>query len=418
MTALFVASQYFWKNKGCNPSGLGAFNGLKDFMAENISAIEKGRVSEGWPAPSLPQTHNGQPLTPPDWSIYVSPLHMFEPSQSRLPQKGTGGGIRRKLYKLAKIRERKSRDLDQVRCIKDEDGKVLVEEVCIRRRSQVRIRRGEVEVALRKMSRGKATEPDGILVEFWKEVSRAALEWLTGLFNDIFRVNKIPEEWQWSLMITLYKNKGDIQDCNNCRGIKSTTEAIHFVRRFIEKYKERKKNLHMVFIDLEKAYYKVPREVLWRCMEAISVSVAYIRVIKYIYEGAKIRMRTAGGDSDYFPVEMGLHQGSTLSPFLLALVLEVLMRHIQREVTWCMLFTDDIVLIDETCDGVNARLEVWRQTLESKGFKLNRSKTEYLECKFSYGMHGEGVEVKIGTQVVPKKDSFKYLGLLFKATGD
>ncbi|XP_070045018.1 uncharacterized protein [Nicotiana tomentosiformis] len=115
---------------------------------------------------------------------------------------------------------------------------------------------------------------------------------------------------------------------------------------------------------------------------------------------------------------MWLHQGSALSSFLFAMAMDVLTQHIQGEVPWCMLFADDIVLIDEIRSRLNAKVEVWRQTLESKGFKLSRTKTEYLDCKFSDSTHEAKVDVKLDTQVIPKNDSFKYLGFVIQSNGE
>ncbi|XP_070029244.1 uncharacterized protein [Nicotiana sylvestris] len=123
-----------------------------------------------------------------------------------------------------------------------------------------------------------------------------------------------------------------------------------------------------------------------------------------MYDRAKTKVRTVGGDSEH------LHQRSALSPFLFALVMYALTHHIQGDVPWCMSFADNIVLIDEKRVGVNKRLEVWRQTLESKGFKLSRCKTEYQECKFSAESRKVGRDMKLGSQVIPKRDNFKYLG--------
>ncbi|XP_070045866.1 uncharacterized protein [Nicotiana tomentosiformis] len=119
------------------------------------------------------------------------------------------------------------------------------------------------------------------------------------------------------------------------------------------------------------------------------------------------RGSATGPDEILVELWKAVGQGSSLSPFLFALAMDV--PH-SGEVSWCILFTDDIVFIDETRCGVNDRLELWKQTLESKGFKLSRTKTDYLGCKFSVGTHEAEVEVKLDTQVIPKRDSFKYLG--------
>jgi len=82
-----------------------------------------------------------------------------------------------------------------------------------------------------------------------------------------------------------------------------------------------------------------------------------------------------------------------------------------------MLFADDIVLIDETRDGVNTKLERWRDTLEAKGFRLSRSKTDYLHCKFSVS---EGVANGVTMEGVgtPRVERFRYLGSIIHENGE
>jgi hypothetical protein len=100
-----------------------------------------------------------------------------------------------------------------------------------------------------------------------------------------------------------------------------------------------------------------------------------------------------------------------LSPYLFALVMDEVTRDIQGGIPWCMLFIDDVVLVDESRTGVDQKLELWRQTLEAKGFRLSRSKIEYMKCDFSTTMQEER-GVRLDGQVVPKKDTFRYLELM------
>lgn len=92
----------------------------------------------------------------------------------------------------------------------------------------------EVVEAMCKMSMGRATGPDEIPVEFWRYVGRAGLEWLTELFNIIFRTKEMPEEWRWSTMIPIYKNKGDIQNCNNYGGIKLLSHTMKVWEKVVQ----------------------------------------------------------------------------------------------------------------------------------------------------------------------------------------
>jgi len=88
----------------------------------------------------------------------------------------------------------------------------------------------------------------------------------------------------------------------------------------------------MVFIDLEKSYNMVPREVPWECLERKEVPMMYIRAIKNMYGNEKIRVRIQAGITEYFPIDIGLHQGFALNSFLFTIVMDEIISGIQDEV--------------------------------------------------------------------------------------
>lgn len=83
----------------------------------------------------------------------------------------------------------------------------------------------------------------------------------------------------------------------------------------------------MIIIDLEKAYDRFLREVLWQMLEKKGIFIRYTNVTKDV-DGGVTSVRTHGGNSSKFPITIGLHQGSILSPYIFVLVMNVLTRHI------------------------------------------------------------------------------------------
>jgi hypothetical protein len=70
-----------------------------------------------------------------------------------------------------------------------------------------RIQKSKVKDALKMMKGDKAMGQDGIL---WINHGDVTIVWLTKLFNFIFRSNKMPDEWGWSILVPIFKNKEDV----------------------------------------------------------------------------------------------------------------------------------------------------------------------------------------------------------------
>ena len=82
---------------------------------------------------------------------------------------------------------------------------------------------------MRKVKRGKGVGPDLIPAEVWMVLEQEGKRKLTELFNKILDEECMPEEWRESIMIPIFKEKGDIQNCRNYRGIKLTSHTLNLL---------------------------------------------------------------------------------------------------------------------------------------------------------------------------------------------
>ena len=215
-----------------------------------------------------------------------------------------------------------------------------------------------------------------------------------------------------SYIINLYKGKGDALERGSYRGLKltehclkvvervlekvtrkvveinemqfgfvpgkGTNDAIFILRQLQEKHLEKGKILYLAFVDLEKAFDRVPREVLWWAMRRLHIPEWLVRTVKAMYSLATSRVRIDNSYSDSFEVQVGVHQGSVLSPLLFIIVLEALSQEFRTGCPWELLYADDLVLAADSLVGLQRKLSVWKAGMESKGLRVNMKKTKVM----------------------------------------
>ena len=128
------------------------------------------------------------------------------------------------------------------------------------------------------------------------------------------------------------------------------------------------------------------------------VPEGYVTIIQGMYNDCETLVSTRTGDTEYFHVEVGLHQGSALSPLLFILTMYVLQAEIGKEQPWVMLFADDLVICEHSRAEVEIQLERWRETFDSHGLRVSKGKTEYMPCP-DYLHSGKGSEDSENVQV-------------------
>ena len=273
------------------------------------------------------------------------------------------------------------------------------------------------------MKQGKAAGPSGVVVEMMAAGGDLAVEWMTDLCNSIIAEGRIPTDWTKSTLVPLYKGKGDPLECGSYRAIKlleqgmkvlervlekrvrsqvkiddmqfgfmpgkGTTDAIFIMRQMQEKHQAKKKELYYAFVDLEKAFDRVPREVVRWAIRMSGVEEGLVKAVMALYQDARTVVRTDMGDSRDFKVGVGVHQGSVLSPLLFAVVMDVVTREAREGLPWELLYADDLVLTAPSKEDLQRKVKAWRDCLTRKGLKVNEGKTKIMKGGSSTGVTSE-----------------------------
>ncbi|KAI3372593.1 hypothetical protein L3Q82_023069 [Scortum barcoo] len=259
--------------------------------------------------------------------------------------------------------------------------------------------------------------------EYLKSLDVVGLSWLTRLCSNIaWRLGTVPLEWQTGVVVPLFK-KGDRRVCSNYRGItllslpgkvyarvlerrirpiveplgfrrnnavfvpgRGTLDQLYTLRRVLEGLWEFAQPVHMCFVDLEKAFDRVPRGILWGVLREYGVRGPLLRAVRSLYDRSRSLVRIAGRAGG---VRFGNHRISSL------------------------LFADDVVLLASSSQDLQHVLERFAAECEAAGMRISTSKSKAMVLD----RKRVACPLRVSGEVLPQVEEFKYLGVLFTSEG-
>ncbi|KAI5716805.1 hypothetical protein M8J76_012671 [Diaphorina citri] len=285
--------------------------------------------------------------------------------------------------------------------------------------SSFKILKEEVEWALRQLKKDKAPGDDGITNNILINCNIPEfVDAMCTIFSKILEEGKVPEQWQSSKIILLHK-KGSKSDINNYRPISlssttykifakiiqkrikktidenqpieqagfrpsySTIDHIHSINQLLEKCKEYNIEVHLAFIDFNKAFDSIFHSSIWLALKKANVDEIYINVLKNLYKNAKAYI-SLDQNGPAFKLERGTRQGCPLSPDLFNCVLELIFKNIDWSNKGIVIngvplthlrFADDIVIISDSLENLKSMLKNLKDSSIEHGLSMNNNKT-------------------------------------------
>ncbi|CAF1624010.1 unnamed protein product [Rotaria magnacalcarata] len=280
----------------------------------------------------------------------------------------------------------------------------------------------EVRTAVQSLKADKAPGPDGITNEALKFGGYELWKIIAKLFNECLENEDIPTQWKQSLTIIIPK-KGDREDLKNYRPIAllptiyklftkvlvnrmtrqldeqqpreqagfrsgfSTIDHLQVINQILERTKECKIPLCMVFVDYEKAFDSIEINAVINALVRQNIPKKYIRTLVNINTGCSTSFRLFNNNIA-IPINRGVRQGDTISPKLFTAALEDVFRTLSWENRGIMVdgellthlhLADDIVLFAYNVKTVAEMLKELNEASTRVGLKINRAKTQAMK---------------------------------------
>ena len=162
---------------------------------------------------------------------------------------------------------------------------------------------------------------------------------------------------------------------------RGTVDTVFVLRRLCEKFRAKNK-LFFVFVDLEKAFDWVPREVIRFALRRKGVPEYLVNGVMSLYKGCKTAVSVEGELSSSFSVKVGVHQGSALSPLLFIMIMDVMTEDVGDVSLMELLCADDLVLCGESLNEVMDKYGRWKSIVEGMGLKVNVDRTKVMQLLF------------------------------------
>ncbi|KAK3099269.1 hypothetical protein FSP39_001936 [Pinctada imbricata] len=323
------------------------------------------------------------------------------------------------------------------------------------------IKESEIKKAISNLKKGKACGLDNINNEMIKISQDVCLVTYQKIFNKILNTGIFPSKWSKGYITPIHK-AGNASDPNNYRGIminsclskvftsiindrlynylvenniindlqigfmknSQTTDHMLILKTLIDKYVTNgKQHLYLCFVDFKKAYDTVWRKgLLYKLLKA-GIRGKTFNVIDSMYSKSECCIKLNGPRTDFIDNQVGVKQGEVLSPLLFNLFINDLVESIddnentklnEKEVP-CLLYADDLVLISTSEDDLQRKLNGLDRYCNKWSLEINTSKTKVM--RVTKNGRKSTKSFYLGKKQLDNTDNYKYLGLIFSASG-